>query len=272
MDVDAFLNLKVLTDPVQNPLARMYMEPFLQKRDLFRARYLDYYIFQQDVRVSRTAGGTFHFKPAQLFYNLTHVALFFYNGQDSISPKFLTECNSPFSTNASEPCWGVQTSVGYQNARALALKGHYVLDTWDVGDLQVGLGSSNTPLFSQPLNTAQLNDMTVDFFQKYGRENMVGDVILDPLRVGLGDAFYVIDFTHARGAGYFVDSDNMISITGTIRSALSNSAYTPSTPVEPDVSPPTVTDATVSVIAVMFYTNNLEILLDQGGSVIVSQV
>ena len=256
----AYLNLKVLTDPVQNPLARMYMEPFLQKRDLFRARYLDYYIFQNDVQVAPGSSSYFHFKPSQLFYNMTHIALFFYDGA--------------YLPTAGDDKMLLLQNVGQivyslQNARAQALKGHYTLnEQFTITDFQVGLSASNTPLFSTPLVISQMEQMTIDYFTNYGRENMVGDVVQSQMRTAQGDAFYVIDFTHARGAGYFVDSDNMVSITGKLNW------------IAPQVNTAggfqqigsSASSRTLSVIAVIFYTNNLEILLDQGGSVIVSQV
>lgn len=259
-----YLNLKVITDPVNNPLARAYMEPFLVSRDFFRAKYLDYYIFQNDVDISPGTSAQFWFRPSQLFYNLTHLALFFYDGG------YVQQLSSTTNMKVIENVG--QATYSLQNARAMSTKGHFVLsEQFNITDFQVGLSSSCTPLFSTPLNSSQLQQMTIDYFQKYGKANMVGSVIQNRLRMAQGDAFYVVDLTHTRGGGYFVDADNMINIQGTLNWII---------PVGPRH---TSTDGfnivldkssrrKLSVICVLFYTNNFEILLDQGGSVLVSQV
>lgn len=262
IDLDAycFMNLKILTDPANNPLAKAYMEPFLVARNFFKARFTDYYIFQNDISIGPGQTKRFAFRPSQMFYNMTHVALFFYNGQLDVegvrTPDFIPSIITP-----------LQKIYYLENARSLAVKGHYVLDEdFLVSNFQVGLGSSQTPLFSVPLQNVQLQQMTVDHFQKYGKNRMVGRVLQNRARMSQGDAFYVIDFTHARNSGFFVDADNMVSITGEI---------TWKAPVhEGNTAGQFLSwkEKQISVICVVFYTNYFTVLLDQGGSVIISQV
>ena len=255
----AYLNLKVITDPALNPLSKAYLEPFLVKADFFRAGYLDYYIMQNNVTLIPGQSNLFHFKPAQLFYNLTHAALFFYDGG---YPGTIADNTMQTFGNIGQLVYSLQ------NARAQSLKGHFVLgDHITVTGFQVGLGSANVPLFSNTLSSPQMQQMTVDYFQKYGRNNMVGDVVQSGMRLSQGDAFYVIDFTHAKNAGYFVDTDNMINISGYLNWTQPPASLQGYTGVMVET-----TARQISVILVLFYTNNLEILLDQGGSVLVSQV
>ena len=164
----------------------------------------------------------------------------------------------------------MQVITYLKNARGMMARGFYVLDPqFEVKDLQVGLGSSFTPLYSVPLDQNMLQRETVDYFQKYGKDRMVGKVMENRMRMSQGDAFYVFDFTHARGNGYFIDTDNAVTVTGKV--GWLNSTDAPSKN-ETDVSLQEQNEVTISVICLVFYTNYFEALLDQGGQVLSSQV
>ena len=259
-----YLNLKILSDPVNNPLAKAYMEPFLVTRNLFKARYLDYSVRQTNVVVGRGRETMFNIKINQMFYNMTHMALFFYNGQDPILEEV------PPGRNVDENL--IKTNmqcVSYlKNARAMAARGFYVLDPqFQVKRLQVALGSSQTPLYSVPLDREQLQRETIDFFQKYGKDKMVGKVMENKMRLSQGDAFYVFDFTHARGNGFFVDADNMVHVSGAIE------WVAPKLTADPEyTSLMSNNNVSISIICVIFYTNYFQVLLNEGGSVTVPQV
>ena len=268
LDCDTFcyLNLKVLSDPVNNPLAKAYMEPFLVTRNMFKARYLDYNITQTNVALRRGEQTSFNIRVASMFYNATHMALFFYNGQD---PQ-LSVFHPTRMVNEDMIQTGMQAVSYLKNARGMMVRGFYVLDPqFAVKDLQVGLGSSFTPLYSVPLDQDMLQRETVDYFQKYGKDRMVGKVMENRMRMSQGDAFYVFDFTHARGNGYFIDTDNAVTVTGKI-SWLNSTDVPPKTSY--DVSMQEQNEVTISVICLVFYTNYFEALLDQGGQVLSSQV
>lgn len=265
-DTFCYLNLKVLSDPVNNPLAKAYMEPFLVTRNMFKARYLDYNITQTNVSLRRGEQTSFNIRVASMFYNATHMALFFYNGQD---PQ-LSVFHPARSVDDDMIRTGMQAVTYLKNARGMMVRGFYVLDPqFVVKDVQVGLGSSFTPLYSVPLDQEMLQRGTVDYFQKYGKDRMVGKVMENRMRMSQGDAFYVFDFTHARGNGYFIDTDNAVTVTGKI--GWQNSTDTP----PPDISGRPLqeqNEVTISVICLVFYTNYFEALLDQGGQVLSSQV
>ena len=266
-DTFCYLNLKVLSDPVNNPLAKAYMEPFLVTRNMFKARYLDYNITQTNVSLRRGEQTPFNIRVASMFYNATHMALFFYNGQDPQLSVF-----HPIRANVDDDMikTGMQVITYLKNARGMMARGFYVLDPqFEVKDLQVGLGSSFTPLYSVPLDQNMLQRETVDYFQKYGKDRMVGKVMENRMRMSQGDAFYVFDFTHARGNGYFIDTDNAVTVTGKV--GWLNSTDAPSKN-ETDVSLQEQNEVTISVICLVFYTNYFEALLDQGGQVLSSQV
>lgn len=265
-DTFCYLNLKVLSDPVNNPLAKAYMEPFLVTRNMFKARYLDYNITQTNVTIRRGDQTHFNIRVASMFYNATHMALFFYNGQDpQLSAK-------PIARYVDEDMirTGMQAVTYLKDARGMMVRGFYVLDPqFVVKDVQVGLGSSFTPLYSVPLDQEMLQRGTVDYFQKYGKDRMVGKVMENRMRMSQGDAFYVFDFTHARGNGYFIDTDNAVTVTGNI--GWLRNVNQPK-PTDNHESLQTVDEVTISVICLVFYTNYFEALLDQGGQVLSSQV
>lgn len=259
-----YLNLKSLSDPVNNPLAKAYMEPFLVTRNMFKARFLDYGITQTNVRLLRGSQTDFNFKISSMYYNATHIALFFYNGQD---PQINTT-TIVRGVNEDLITTNMQAVTYLKDARGMMAKGFYVLDPqFVVSNVQVGLGSSYTPLYSHPLDQERLQRETVDFFQKYGKDKMVGKVLENKMRMGQGDAFYVFDLTHARGNGYFIDADNAVSINGKIgwlgQGESLSAEFT---------SLQSSNEVTISIICIVFYTNYFETLLDQGGQVLSSQV
>lgn len=266
-DTFCYLNLKVLSDPVNNPLAKAYMEPFLVTRNMFKARYLDYNITQSNVTIRRGQQTSFNIRVASMFYNATHMALFFYNGQDpqlSVGPIVRAVDEDMIRTS-------MQAVTYLKDARGMMVRGFYVLDPqFVVKDVQVGLGSSFTPLYSVPLDQEMLQRETVDYFQKYGKDRMVGKVMENRMRMSQGDAFYVFDFTHARGNGYFIDTDNAVTVTGKI--GWLDSGKNPNFDPSSDKDLQTVNEVTISVICLVFYTNYFEALLDQGGQVLSSQV
>lgn len=237
--VECFLNLKVLANPLLNPLVGEYIKPFINEMNEFKASFADSFYFGQllHFRGQMNEVLSFEFRPSQLFYNATHVGVFF---------------ASPYK-NQNENQQMLTTENRFTSLQGYVSHGYYTLPPeFELHNFQVGLGSSCVPLYDRPLNYNDLIQSTIDCFKKYGANEMLGQIVQDESRFRTGDAFVLLDLTHTRGAGYFIDADNMITVRGSITHHMGR-------------------ESLLQVNLIVFYQNSLTVLLDLDGAVLVQQ-
>ena len=207
-DVDCELVLHCLTTPLLNPLAQQYIMPFVDEQNQFVAHFSDYYLFSQTISLDSIRNNArFVFTPSQLFYNTTHVALFFLS-DPKVDEAALHQQTLPSSLSGPLPI-GTFSSI-YKHA-------HFLLrENIVISDFQIMLGSSCTPLFDRPLSMSEMLVATESAMMKYSPTEMFGNLMMTQSRLHEGDAFFLFDLTHARNSGYFIDADNMIRVEGTV--------------------------------------------------------
>lgn len=265
LDVDVFLNLKVLSNPLLNPLAEAYIQPFINEMNEFRAKFETSALFNQIVDLKPNIPSIFRFTPSRLFYNATQIGLFFFtqtkrwtdvDNEEMLNSLRATFNQRPFNITYTE----LDTKAG-------PIHGYYSLPpTVEISDFQIGLSSSATPLFDRPLDKIGMLSATEDCFKKYNPSEMYGKILQNRKRLSEGDAFFVFDLTHTRDSGYFIDADNLITVGGTL-------TYRRQTIVdlneEQDIT--TAPSLQVQVIMVVFYQETFTVLLDLEGSVLFQQ-
>lgn len=236
--VECFLNLKVLANPLLNPLLGEYIKPFINEMNEFKASFADSFYFGQllNFRGNPNEVLSFEFRPSQLFYNATHIGVFFASPYKNQIQAEVDVSDNRFTT-----------LQGYMSHGYYTLPPEFVLHNF-----QVGLGSSCVPLYDRPLDYNDLIQSTIDCFKKYGANEMLGQIVQDESRFRTGDAFVLLDLTHTRGAGYFIDADNMI----TVRGSITHLRAAPSL---------------LQVNLLVFYQNSLTVLLELDGAVLVQQ-
>ena len=265
VQTEAFLNLKVLTNPLLNPLSEAYLQPFINEMNEFRAKFTDSFVYSQSLTLTAGVPRQFKFTPSQLFYNATHVGLFFYTRS--------TQWNAPNAAQQAAILTAIRTqfqgrpfnaSFTEIAAGAGPIHGYYSLpSSVGISQFQIGLGSSATPLYEQPLDKVGMLAATEDCFKKYNPAEMYGLTVQSRKRLSQGDAFFLFDLTHSRDSGYFIDADNMISVQGTLTYTRGAAA---------DNQPVLLRDTLdVEVVLVIFYQNTFTVLLDLDGSVLIQQ-
>ena len=272
-DVDCELVLHCLTTPLLNPLAQRYIEPFIDEQNQFVAHFSDYYTYSQTLNTDLRINNRFSFTPSQLFYNTTHIALFFMqdvkkqNNQVSL-PKTL-----------SQPLQVGELSSLFNHA-------HFVVrENIDIKQFNVLLGSSCVPLFDHPLTMADMMVATEEAMKKYNPNEMYGDLMFLQSRFQEGDAFFLFDLTHARNSGFFIDADNMMRVEGVIpqrdqlrQGLLQNPVLLNNQNVSAGIygqtpQPATSTPVTplIHIIMMLLYQNTFTVLLDLDGAVLFQQ-
>lgn len=283
-DVDCELVLHCLTTPLLNPLAQRYIEPFIDELNQFVAHFSDYYVFSQTLVHKAMMNTRFVFSPSQLFYNTTHVALFFLQGppKPSVAPTL--------------PDYIGSTPEAY-SIGSLYNHGHFLLrEDINISQFQISLGSSCTPLFDHPLTLAEMMVATEEAMKKYNPLEMYGDVLFINNRLQEGDAFFLFDLTHARNSGFFIDADNMIRVEGVIstkeklnQDQLNITSIPVAPPQQPDPvvtskqttrarigntlpqAPGTSASDTIHVMLMLIWQNTFTVLLDLDGAVLFQQ-
>ncbi|ESU40758.1 Hypothetical protein GSB_154713 [Giardia duodenalis] len=275
-DVDCELVLHCLTTPLLNPLAQRYIEPFIDEQNQFVAHFTDYYTYSQTLNTNLLVNNRFSFTPSQLFYNTTHVALFFMQDINPVLGNiFLPE-------SLSQPL-----KVGMLGS--LFNHAHFVIrENVDIKQFNILLGSSCTPLFDQPLTMADMMVATEEAMKKYNPLEMYGDLLFLQNRFQEGDAFFFFDLTHARNSGFFIDADNMMRVEGVItqrqplkQGDLQYQAQTQQTSTNSKAAiygtPPQQrkniydTKPLIHVILMLLYQNTFTVLLDLDGAVLFQQ-
>lgn len=284
-DVDCELVLHCLTTPLLNPLAQRYIEPFIDELNQFVAHFADYYVYSQTLLLNQQMTTRFVFSPSQLFYNTTHVALFFL--QDPPKPKDEPEL----------PKYIGSVSEAY-TIGSLYNHGHFLLrENVNISQFQIMLGSSCTPLFDRPLSLAEMIVATEEAMKKYNPLEMYGDILFINNRLQEGDAFFLFDLTHARNSGFFIDADNMIRVEGvlSIKERLDQTTITTGSQSNPQPSsghqtvvipsgttkqrignnPPNTPNITypqtIHVMMMLIWQNTFTVLLDLDGAVLFQQ-
>ena len=272
-DVDCELVLHCLTTPLLNPLAQRYIEPFIDEQNQFVAHFTDYYTYNQTLNTDLRINNRFSFTPSQLFYNTTHVALFFM--QDVKDPNY----NVVLPKTLSQPI-----QVG--DLTSLFNHAHFVIrENIDIKQFNILLGSSCVPLFDHPLTMADMMVATEEAMKKYNPNEMYGDLMFLQSRFQEGDAFFLFDLTHARNSGFFIDADNMMRVEGVITERPSLTQGELQDPVDlpdPDEAaaiygqPPLArarptNEPLIHIIMMLLYQNTFTVLLDLDGAVLFQQ-
>lgn len=275
-NVDCDLVLHCLTTPLLNPLAQRYLEPFIDESNQFIAHFADYYTYSQTLNVDLRVNSRFSFTPSQLFYNTTHVALFFMQELSTIDQ--MTGGSTLPQTLSESRKVGVLSSL-FNHA-------HFAIrENIDIKQFNILLGSSCVPLFDQPLTMADMLVATEETMKKYNPIDMYGDLLFLQNRLQEGDAFFLFDLTHARNSGFFIDADNMMRVEGVItqrqpleqgvilnpivesQNQLTPAIYgtLPQTRAMPSSNP------LIHVIMMLLYQNTFTVLLDLDGAVLFQQ-
>lgn len=270
-DVDCELVLHALTTPLLNPLAQRYIEPFIDESNQFVAKFADYYTYSQSLSIGNST--RFSFSPSQLFYNTTHVALFFI--QD-INP-------TPGNYDRELKCLSPDLIIG--NLNSLFSHGHFLThNDFLIKDFQILLGSSCTPLFDRPLTLEDMMVATEEAMKKYNPLEMFGNDMINQNRLQEGNSFFLFDLTHARNSGFFIDADNMIRVEGRIETK--QKLYNKANAEEPGDSvkrlPVIYTEppqgksfprnpSIVHVILMLIFQNTFTVILDLDGAVLFQQ-
>lgn len=264
-DVDCYLNLKVLTDPMLNPLVEAYIRPFLTPMNEFRGVFQDSFYFSKVMTVG-SAPNKFEFRPSQLFYNATQLGLFFQTSLEYLDTKLPPEAEVPGRIGDLSPLFVAR------NAACLNVHGQYYLppDAY-IQNFQILLGSSCVPLFDHPLDRVGMEQATEDCMKKYGPENMVGKIVQTKQRLSQGSAFFLFDLTHTNGSGYFIDADNMITVRGEIFRKIPELNYGNAQGQVPADQRTLNTSSVVQVTLVVFYKNTFTVVLPLDGAVLVQQ-
>lgn len=272
-NVDCELVLHCLTTPLLNPLAQRYIEPFIDEQNQFVAHFTDYYTYSQTLNTDLLINNRFSFTPSQLFYNTTHVALFFM--QDVKDPDNEVELPQTLS----QPL-----QVG--DLTSLFNHAHFVIrENIDIKQFNILLGSSCVPLFDHPLTMADMMVATEEAMKKYNPNEMYGDLMFLQSRFQEGDAFFLFDLTHARNSGFFIDADNMMRVEGIITQRQSLSQGPLQNAVQlPDQNAPAViygqppqmrerptNKPLIHIIMMLLYQNTFTVLLDLDGAVLFQQ-
>ncbi len=272
-DVDCELVLHCLTTPLLNPLAQRYIEPFIDEQNQFVAHFTDYYTYSQTLNTDLRINNRFSFTPSQLFYNTTHVALFFM--QDVKDP----DHDDELPQTLSQPL-----QVG--GLTSLFNHTHFVIrENIDIKQFNVLLGSSCVPLFDHPLTMADMMVATEEAMKKYNPNEMYGDLMFLQSRFQEGDAFFLFDLTHARNSGFFIDADNMMRVEGVIttRTSLTQGPLRDAVPLPnrpalasiygqlPQVRERSSNTPLIHIIMMLLYQNTFTVLLDLDGAVLFQQ-
>lgn len=266
IETEAFLNLKVLSNPLLNPLAEAYIQPFINEMNEFRTKFETSAIFNQTLVLKPNIPTIFRFTPSRLFYNATQIGLFFFTQTKRWTAE--QEDFLPILQNSIEtrPINSFFTEL---DPAAGPIHGYYTLPpTVGITDFQIGLSSSATPLFDRPLDKIGMLSATEDCFKKYNPSEMFGKVIQNRKRLSEGDAFFLFDLTHTRDSGYFIDADNLITVGGTLtynRMIVDDRIGVMVDDFE------TAEELTVQVIMVVFYQETFTVLLDLEGAVLFQQ-
>lgn len=272
-DVDCELVLHCLTTPLLNPLAQRYIEPFIDEQNQFVAHFTDYYTYSQTLNTDLRINNRFSFTPSQLFYNTTHVALFFM--QDVKDP----DHDDVLPQTLSQPL-----QVG--GLTSLFNHTHFVIrENIDIKQFNVLLGSSCVPLFDHPLTMADMMVATEEAMKKYNPNEMYGDLMFLQSRFQEGDAFFLFDLTHARNSGFFIDADNMMRVEGiiTARTSLTQGPLQDAVPLpnqpalasiygqRPQRRARPTNKPLIHIIMMLLYQNTFTVLLDLDGAVLFQQ-
>lgn len=283
-DVDCELVLHCLTTPLLNPLAQRYIEPFIDELNQFVAHFADYYVYSQTLLLNKHMTTRFVFSPSQLFYNTTHVALFFLQAPPKPKdgpelPKYIGSVSEAYTIGS------------------LYNHGHFLLrENVNISQFQIMLGSSCTPLFDRPLSLAEMIVATEEAMKKYNPLEMYGDSLFINNRLQEGDAFFLFDLTHARNSGFFIDADNMIRVEGVLsikerleqnlinkgnqstppqstgnQVVASTGTANPSIGNNPPNAPIITYPQTIHVMLMLIWQNTFTVLLDLDGAVLFQQ-
>ena len=245
---EPILALTTVALPSLNPLAELLIKPHLQG-DMFRAPFLDYYVYSQNVVLAAqtTAKYDFSFNISQLFKNVPFISLSFLETSTTssiTSPVTITPATT--STNAFPEGWVDKIPLSPTDRENA---GFYTLPTGStIENLRIELGPSAFPLTQWPLDNNMIYLMNRKHFEMYGRrynESRVCPVS----RQWQGDACFFFDLSHGGNGGFQIDSANTLNVRGII------STMSDAIPRE----------VNIRVMLTVWYSNHLIIQLNDGG-------
>lgn len=213
--VDSYEPILALTTvalPSLNPLAELLIKPHLQG-DMFRAPFLDYYVYNQNVvlEASQTKKYDFSFNIAQLFKNVPFISLSFLDTSTTGGSPFVTP--SSIMAGALTEGWTDKIPLSPTERE---IGGFYTLPTGTtIENLRIELGPSAFPLTQWPLDNNMVYLMNRKHFEMYGRrynESRVCPVS----RQWQGDACFFFDLSHGGNGGFQIDSANTLNVRGII--------------------------------------------------------
>lgn len=104
---------------------------------------------------------------------------------------------------------------------------YYISPFIDIKGVQVQIGPSGWNLYQRPLDIKAMNEITINTLSRYDSEMAWSERLKHQQRFHLGDAFACFDLSHDLFRGLFIDSDNMLNITGMLfnSSAQSRTIY-----------------------------------------------
>lgn len=245
---EPILALTTVALPSLNPLAELLIKPHLQG-DMFRAPYLDYYVYNQNVVLSSGVPGKydFSFNISQLFKNVPFISLSFLETSTNASSNNLPTIETTVTVdNAFVEGWNDKIPLSPTDRENA---GFYTLPTGTtIENLRIELGPSAFPLTQWPLDNNMVYLMNRKHFEMYGRrynESRVCPVS----RQWQGDACFFFDLSHGGNGGFQIDSANTLNVRGIISTVAE--AITAST--------------NIRVMLTVWYSNHLIIQLNDGG-------
>lgn len=245
---EPILALTTVALPSLNPLAELLIKPHLQG-DMFRAPYLDYYVYSQNVPLVSGASAKydFSFNIAQLFKNVPFISLSFLDtSTPATSSTAVSITPATSTTEALVEGWNDKiplTPTDRENA------GFYTLPTGTtIENLRIELGPSAFPLTQWPLDNNMIYLMNRKHFEMYGRRYNESRVC--PVgRQWQGDACFFFDLSHGGNGGFQIDSANTLNVRGVIS--------TNGEAIKDSIN--------LRVMLTVWYSNHLIIQLNDGG-------
>lgn len=145
----------------------------------------------------------------------------------SAAPAIIANLNAvlPAINAAEDADYDNHTSIRYGLLDVLHRSQYFISSDLDVRGVQVQIGPSGWNLYQRPLDIPAMNAITLNTLTRYDSEMCWSERVKHPQRFHLGDAFACFDLSHDLFRGLFIDSDNMLNITG----MLYNSSNSPKT-------------------------------------------
>lgn len=126
---------------------------------------------------------------------------------------FIVGAGKPTVVGATTPTWNYLTEK--YGLLDVFHRSHYVIQSdLDIHTVQVSIGPSGWNLYQRPLDMTAMNEITLNTLTRYDPEMVWKERVYSQTRFYTGDAWACFDLSHDEYRGLFIDSDNMLNITG----------------------------------------------------------